>query len=112
MTGYDAVKLAEAAHILGCSQAAVRRRVLTGLLPRGPRGQRETFSRAEIEELALGFYDWRKHLHDDGSYWLTGQRAADVLKFNRARLNQLADHGICTVRDSPRWRPSLQAGAA
>jgi hypothetical protein len=35
-------------------------------------------SRADVETLAAAVYDWRGHVHIPESYWLTGQRAADV----------------------------------
>ena len=45
-------------------------------------------------ERALGSaFDWRAHLRDPEPYWITGQRAADVLGVNVARLNQLATGG-------------------
>jgi hypothetical protein len=31
-----------------------------------------------VETLAAAVYDWRGHVHIPESYWLTGQRAADV----------------------------------
>lgn len=47
-----------------------------------------------MEALALHVYDHRRHRHDPESYWVTSQRAADLLGVNIARLNQLAAKGF------------------
>jgi predicted site-specific integrase-resolvase len=94
MAPVDCISLTDAAEILGCSRATVRRHILAGRLESGDRDEPGSMSRDAVEQLARRSYDWRKRLHDDQSYWLTGQRAADVLGVNRARLNQLADRGF------------------
>jgi hypothetical protein len=65
--------------------------VLVELSARGSRYGHRTLSRADVEALAVEVYPWRRHLDDRDAYWLTGQRAADVLGVNRATLRQLGD---------------------
>jgi hypothetical protein len=87
----DAVTLLEAAEMLGCSVSSVRRHVAAGRLRPGRRRYKHrALSRADVETLAVTVYDWRWHVHDPGSYWVTGQRAAHVLGVNRARLSALS----------------------
>jgi predicted site-specific integrase-resolvase len=87
----DAVTLLEAAGILGCSVSSVRRHVAAGRLHSGRRRYKHrALSRADVEDLAVAVYDWRGHVHDPESYWLTGQQAADVYGVNRARLGELS----------------------
>jgi excisionase family DNA binding protein len=87
----DAVTLAEAAEILGTSVSSVRRHVLAGRLRAGRRRYKHrSLSRADVEALAASVYDWRGHAHHPDSYWLTGQRAADLYGVNRARLSELS----------------------
>jgi hypothetical protein len=38
-----------------------------------------------VEALALRAYPYRKHICDTGPYWVTGQRAADILGVNMTR---------------------------
>lgn len=90
----DPVTLRQAAHILGCTPATVRRHVLAGRLPTGEPQRHRTLSRADVEALALQVYDHRRHRDDPDSYWVTGQRAADILGVNIARLNQLVAKGF------------------
>jgi hypothetical protein len=40
--------------------------------------------------LAVDLYDWRGHVHDPDSYWLTGQHAAHAYGVNRSRLSELS----------------------
>ncbi len=42
----------------------------------------------------MTLYRWRDHLGELDAYWITGQRAADVLGVNVARLNALAVKGF------------------
>jgi hypothetical protein len=51
-------------------------------------------SRADVEALALRTYAYSKHVRDPDSYWVTGQRAADILGVNMARVRQLAYAGL------------------
>lgn len=94
MRPIDGITLAEAAYILGSSTSAVRRLILAGRLSHGRRYEHRCISRSEVEALATELYDWRKHLQTPESYWLTGQRAAEVLGVNTARLKQLAARGF------------------
>lgn len=101
---YDAIRYADAAHILGVTPSTVRRHVLARRLmpahypsaqPSGRLGRQERMlSRAEAERLALQTYRHRKHVSDPDFYWVTGKRAADILGVNVARLNQLAAKGF------------------
>jgi hypothetical protein len=69
----------------------LRRRVVSGQLKTWrSRQTHRTLSRADVEALALRTYAYRKHIGDPGSYWVTGQRAADILGVNMARVRQLA----------------------
>ena len=95
------VVLVEAADILGCSVATVRRHVDAQRLHEGKRADRRVFSRGEVETLAGvgGLYPWRQHLQDSSSYWVTGAGAAHALGVTTGRLNQLADsHRLPFVR--------------
>jgi hypothetical protein len=47
-----------------------------------------------VEALARQPYPYRCHIRVPDSYWVTGQRAADILAVNRTRLNQLAGKGL------------------
>lgn len=85
--------LDEAANILGCSRSNVRRFVLAGRLAAGDRYRHRQISCVDAERLALEVYDWRRHRDDPAPYWVTGQRAAEVLGVNRARLDQLSRAG-------------------
>lgn len=85
----DCVTVEEAARILGCTPSTVGRHVLAGrLTSHRRRYQHRALSRAEVEHLAAVLYDGRSS-GDPESYWVTGQRAADVLGVSRARLGQL-----------------------
>lgn len=90
----DALTFGEAAHVLGCSASTVRRHVLAGRLPTGEPHRHRTLSRADVEALALQVYEHRRHRNDAQSYWVTGQRAADILGVNIARLKQLVAKGF------------------
>lgn len=86
----DPVTVDEAARILRCTPSTVERHIAAGRLPRHrKRYKHKALSRAEVETLAAELYDWRP-TGDPGSYWVTGQGAADVLGVSRAWLGQLA----------------------
>ena len=86
--------LDEAAGILGCSRASVRRLIASGALPPTDRYRHRQLARADVEALALRVYRWKLHLDDVEPYWLTGKRAAAVLGVNVTRLNTLARRGF------------------
>lgn len=90
----DPITLREAAAILGCSVTVVRKHIAAGRLPSTVRYQHRQLSRADIEAMALQVYDWRSHIRQPEGYWITGQRAADVLGVNVSRLNVLAGKGF------------------
>jgi hypothetical protein len=66
--------------ILGCSSAEA-----TALL----RGRRVT--PGEVESLAMSSYDWRAHLRDPRSYWVTVSEAARILHSSPSRVRRLLD---------------------
>ncbi len=79
--------------------STVRRLVLTARSPHGHRHDERALPRSDVELPASEVYAWRLHLDDVAPYWLTGQRAADILGISRARLNQLAtDNRVPFVR--------------
>ncbi len=90
----DAVTLDQAARILGCSVTTVRRHIMRGRLIAPERYRHRQLGRADVEHLALQLFRWKRHLKDSDPYWVTGQRAADVLGVNVTRLNQLAARGF------------------
>lgn len=101
----DRIPESEAADILGCSVATVRRHVAADRLQvaRGESGP--ALSRIEVEAMAAELYPWRRHVHDPQSYWVTGAQAADVLGVTVARLDQLSDaHQVPFLRHEDRTR--------
>ena len=66
------------AKILGCSleeaQCLLRGRPVTP---------------GEVEGVALQHYNWRAHLHDPGSYWVTLSQAAELLHCSTRELSRL-----------------------
>ena len=102
------------------------RRILAAGISSAGRYEHRSLSRATVEQLALTLYRWRDHLGELDAYWITGQRAADVLGVNVSRLNQLVAAGrvpfevhadgrriyrreqLLTVANAreARWRPS------
>ena len=54
----DPVTLDEAALILGCSRASVRRLIASGELPPADRYRHRQLARADVEALALRTYRW------------------------------------------------------
>ena len=66
--------------VLGCSEdEAVR------LL----RGRRVT--PGEVEALALGSYEWWRHLRDQHSYWVTASQAARLLHMSPGAVRSLLE---------------------
>lgn len=97
--GLEYVGLAEAAQILGCPASTVWRYFDAGRLTRRKHKGLDACWRADVEALASEVYAWRRHLEEPDSYWVTGQRAADVLGVSRSRLGQLAAaHRLAHVR--------------
>lgn len=87
----DPVTLLEAAGILGCSVSSVRRHVAAGRLRTARRRHKHrALSRADVEALAVAVYDWRRHVDDPGSYWLTGLACCRYARRQRARLSELS----------------------
>jgi hypothetical protein len=66
--------------VLGCSYAEA-----TALL----RGRRVT--PGEVESLAMSVYDWRSHLRDSRSYWVTVSQAARLLHTSPSRVRRMLD---------------------
>ena len=94
MRPIDPVTYAEAAHILGVTSSTVRRHVLAGRLVRAAPAKERMISRTDVEALALQTYRHHRHKGNQDSYWVTGQRAADILGVNVSRLNQLVARGF------------------
>lgn len=90
MRPVDAVTLAEAAAILGCSISSVRRRIGEGRLLGGAPYENRALSQTAVEALAVEVYPWWRHVHDPVSYWLTEAAASAVLGVNRSGLGHLA----------------------
>ena len=47
----------------------------------------------EVEALASIYYDWREHLRDPHSYWVTVGQAARILRQSPVVVKQLVDGG-------------------
>jgi hypothetical protein len=47
----------------------------------------------EVEAVARSHYNWRKHLHDDRSYWVVTSQAARILGMSTGQVNALLQHG-------------------
>jgi hypothetical protein len=79
--------------MLGCSEVDVRRHLGSGRLVAfaGGQGLDGMLDRETVERLASEVYPWRRRADDPDPYWVTGQRAADLLGVSRSRLGQLAD---------------------
>ncbi|MDQ4054135.1 MAG: helix-turn-helix domain-containing protein [Actinomycetota bacterium] len=43
----------------------------------------------EVEAVARSHYPWRKHLHDDGSYWVVASQAARILRVSPGQVTTL-----------------------
>jgi hypothetical protein len=46
----------------------------------------------EVEAVARSHYNWRKHLHDDTSYWVVTSQAARILRMSPGQVNALLQH--------------------
>lgn len=68
--------------------------VLAGRLPIGDRNKHRMISRSAVEALALRTYQHRRHMGNELSYWVTSQRAAEILGVTVARLHQLIAKGF------------------
>ena len=69
--------------VLGCSDAEAR-----SLL----RGKKVT--PGEVETVALAHYNWRRHLHDPESYWVTASQAAEILRLSPQQVKHRLDAGL------------------
>ena len=81
-------------HILGCSrEEAVE-------LFRG-----RPVTPGEAEAIAERSYNWRRHLHDPQSYWITTAEAARILALTPRQVKRLLDRGqLRHVRHASRVR--------
>lgn len=68
------------AHVLGCSNREAQQLL---------RGKRVT--PGEVESLAVKHYPWRRHLHDQDSYWITVSQAAVILRIPPQQVKHLLD---------------------
>jgi excisionase family DNA binding protein len=68
-------------HVLGCSPEKARR--LFHGRPVTP---------GEAEAIAERSYQWRSHLHDPESYWVTTSQAAQILGIPSRQVRRLLDH--------------------
>jgi hypothetical protein len=70
----------DAHHILGCSEdeAAV---LLVG----------KHVTPGEVEAVAMTHYDWRRHVRDPMSYWVTATQAAWILRVSPIALKRMLD---------------------
>jgi hypothetical protein len=98
----DPVTYAEPAHIFGVTPSTVRRHVIAGRLQLGERGEHRVLSGADVEALARRLYRRRDHIADVEPYWVTGQRAADILSVNVAPAQPACQPGFAAVRDARR----------
>jgi hypothetical protein len=71
--------MAEAAHIVGCSQRTLVRHIATGRLNAGEPHARRRVSRADAEALALQLPSSRVSFNADTSYWIGATGAAAIL---------------------------------
>jgi hypothetical protein len=47
----------------------------------------------ELEAVAPSFYNWRRHLRDDHSYWVVTSQAARILRVSPRKVSALLDKG-------------------
>jgi hypothetical protein len=64
--------------ILGCSPDEARTMLKGHVVTPG-----------EVEAVARTYYSWRKHLHDDRSYWVVVSQAATVLGMSPEQVTTL-----------------------
>ena len=75
-------------HVLGTTPEAAARLL---------EGRRVT--PGEVEALASIYYDWREHLRDPRSYWVTVGQAARILRQSPVLVKQMVDVGrLSSVR--------------
>jgi hypothetical protein len=80
MTAMTTATAFHPAHVLGCTEDEA-----AALLA----GKRVT--PGEVEALAMSVYDWRRHLRDPRSYWVTATQAAVVLHLPTAVVRRMLD---------------------
>jgi predicted alpha/beta hydrolase len=68
------------AQVLGCTEDEA------ALLLAGKR-----VTPGEVEAIAMTVYDWRRHLRDPRSYWLTATQAAAVLHVSTPVVRRMLD---------------------
>ena len=69
------------AQILGCTPDEARTLLRGHLVTPG-----------EVEAVARSTYNWRRHLHDESSYWVVTSQAARILHLTTAQVGTLLDH--------------------
>ncbi len=93
----------EAAHVLGCSVATIRKLITSGELTSGARYRHGQLDREQVEQLAAA--RWKRpgrRVEDDGlSYWLTTGQVADVIEVGRTRVDQLVRAGLLPFVSTP-----------
>jgi hypothetical protein len=47
----------------------------------------------EVESVAASAYDWRRHLRDPRSYWVTAAQAARILRRSPGDVRRMLDGG-------------------
>jgi excisionase family DNA binding protein len=76
------------ARVLGCDRSQAESLLRGKLVTPG-----------EAESIAVRMYPWRRHLHDDDSYWITTSQAARILGVSAKRVRRLLDrHRLPYVR--------------
>lgn len=68
------------ARVLGCERSEAESLMRGKLVTPG-----------EAESIAVRVYPWRRHLHDEDSYWITTSEAARILGVSRKRVRRLLD---------------------
>lgn len=95
------VNLTEACRILGCRPSRYHRLAEQGLVPAMERGgiRRPRIPREEIEAAAARVYDWRRHLGDDDTYWITAEDIAPLVDLRPDQVEiALSGAGVPSVR--------------
>jgi hypothetical protein len=67
--------------ILGCTPEEARAMLRGHLVTPG-----------EVEAVARSHYNWRKHLHDESSYWVVTSQAARILHLSPSQVVALLGH--------------------
>jgi len=68
------------ARVLGCDRSEAESLLRGKLVTPG-----------EAESIAVRMYPWRRHLHDDDSYWITTSQAARILGVSANHVRRLLD---------------------